>query len=120
MKKKINKLCISITCVLLLSYGQAQYLISSTYINTTNSIGLSLMTGLSLQYDADLYKMVYNTVDAHGQPTIASGAFLVPSNTSCQDFPTLVYHHGTSLRKIDVPSNDIQETTIGKIFAAGG
>ena len=51
-------------------------------------------------------------------PTIASGAFLVPT------IPPLisiaVYNHGTTLRKIDVPSYDTQETFIGKIFAAGG
>jgi len=67
-----------------------------------------------------MYKMVYNTVDALGQPTIASGAFLAPSNTTCTDFPMLVYHHGTSLRKIDVPSNDVGETLIGRVFGAGG
>tara|TARA_Y100000813_G_scaffold114797_1_gene82227 strand:- start:390 stop:1664 length:1275 start_codon:yes stop_codon:yes gene_type:complete len=67
-----------------------------------------------------MYKMVYNTVDALGQPTIASGAFLAPSNTPCTDFPMLVYHHGTSLRKIDVPSNDVGETLIGRVFGAGG
>ena len=97
-----------------------QYLISCDYVNTTIPLGLSLATGLTLQYDIDMYKMVYNTVDALGQPTIASGAFLAPSNTTCTDFPMLVYHHGTSLRKIDVPSNDVGETLIGRVFGAGG
>ena len=100
--------------------SKAQYLISCDYVNTTNPIGLSLATGLTLNYDIDMYKMVYNTVDALGQPTIASGAFLVPSNTTCIEFPMAVYHHGTSLRKIDVPSNDVSETTIGRVFGAGG
>ena len=45
---------------------------------------------------------------------------LVPTNTNCADFPIAVYNHGTTLRKNDVPSNDTQETFIGKIFAAGG
>jgi alpha/beta superfamily hydrolase len=67
-----------------------------------------------------MYKMIYNTVDAQGDPTIASGAFLVPTNTTCLDFPVAVYHHGTSLRKTDVPSYNVQETLIGKVFAAGG
>ena len=98
----------------------AQYLISCDYIETSLSFVLSLPTGLYLPHDADLYKMVYNTVDAHGNPTIASGAFLVPSNTTCLDFPIAVYNHGTSLRKIDVPSNNTQETFIGKVFCAGG
>ena len=99
---------------------KCQYLISCDYVNTTIPLGLSLATGLTLQYDIDMYKMVYNTVDALGQPTIASGAFLAPSNTPCTDFPMLVYHHGTSLRKIDVPSNDVGETLIGRVFGAGG
>ena len=99
---------------------KCQYLISCDYVNTTIPLGLSLLSGLSLQYDIDMYKMVYNTVDALGQPTIASGAFLAPSNTTCTDFPMLVYHHGTSLRKIDVPSNDVGETLIGRVFGAGG
>ena len=99
---------------------KCQYLISCDYVNTTIPLGLSLLSGLTLQYDIDMYKMVYNTVDALGQPTIASGAFLAPSNTPCTDFPMLVYHHGTSLRKIDVPSNDVGETLIGRVFGAGG
>ena len=99
---------------------KCQYLISCDYVNTTIPLGLSLLSGLTLQYEIDMYKMVYNTVDALGQPTIASGAFLAPSNTTCTDFPMLVYHHGTSLRKIDVPSNDVGETLIGRVFGAGG
>ena len=106
--------------VFIFSSVNGQYLISSTFINTTPSIVLSLTTGLSLPYDVDLYKMTYNTVDASGQPTIATGAFLLPGNANCIDFPILVYHHGTTLKKQDVPSNDVQETIIGKIFCAGG
>ena len=99
----------------------AQYLISSTKVGpTTSSIIFEFSTGLDLDYDVDMYKVIYNTVDAHGQPTIASGALLVPSGSNCIDFPISVYSHGTSLRKTDVPSNDVQETTIGKVFAAGG
>ena len=67
-----------------------------------------------------MYKMIYNTVDINGQPTIASGAFLVPTNTNCADFPIATYNHGTTLKKDDVPSNDVSETFIGKIFSAGG
>ena len=120
MKKRIFRLFLLFSLITAFNTSKSQYLISATYLNTTDPLTLSLATGLSLQYDIDLYKMVYNTVDAHGQPTIASGAFLVPSNTNCTDFPILVYHHGTSLRKQDVPSSDIQETIIGKIFGAGG
>ena len=99
---------------------QSQYLISSIYLNTTDPSALSSFTGLNLPFDVDLYKIVYNTTGVDGQATIATGAFCVPTNTTCTEFPIGVYEHGTSLKKGDVPSNDIQETYIGKIFAAGG
>tara|TARA_B100001287_G_scaffold173436_1_gene146080 strand:+ start:232 stop:1662 length:1431 start_codon:yes stop_codon:yes gene_type:complete len=103
---------------------KAQYLVSSNKVGpTVLSEYLNLITfqyNLNLEYDVDMYKIIYNTVDAHGQPTIASGALLAPSNPNCFDFPISVYNHGTSLRKIDVPSNDVAETTIGKVFSAGG
>ena len=98
----------------------AQYLVSCTYVNYNPSFVLSAITGSPLDYDVDMYKMVYNTVDVNGQPTIASGAFLVPTNTDCADFPIATYNHGTTLKKDDVPSNDVSETFIGKIFSAGG
>jgi pimeloyl-ACP methyl ester carboxylesterase len=120
MKRFLKKVYILMLLIAFSNALSSQYLISATYVNTTNPLGLSLATGLTLNYDIDMYKMVYNTVDALGQPTIASGAFLVPSNTTCTDFPVLVYHHGTSLRKIDVPSNDVDETNIGRVFGAGG
>lgn len=120
MNNFYRKVMLIMSFVSLINFAQTQYLISATYVNTTNPLGLSLATGLTLNYDIDMYKMVYNTVDALGQPTIASGAFLAPSNTSCTDFPMLAYHHGTSLRKIDVPSNDVDETNIGRVFGAGG
>ncbi len=98
----------------------SQYLVSSTFVNTMSQISLNSLTGLALQYDVDMYKMIYNTTDVNGQPTIASGAFLVPSNPNCIDFPFSVYMHGTSLIKSNVPSYNNQEAVIGKVFSAGG
>tara|TARA_Y100001933_G_scaffold229641_1_gene246098 strand:+ start:39 stop:1376 length:1338 start_codon:yes stop_codon:yes gene_type:complete len=83
-------------------------------------VTLASVANLPLEYDVETYKVVYNTVDGLGEPTIASGAFCIPISEDCSNFPMAVYEHGTSLRKVDVPSNDVQETYIGKIFAAGG
>lgn len=99
---------------------QSQYFISSSFINTIEPITLQAISGLSLSYSVDTYKIIYNTTDVDGTPTIASGAFCVPVSPDCQGFPIAVYEHGTSLRKIDVPSEDVSETYIGRIFAAGG
>ena len=67
-----------------------------------------------------MYKLTYNTVDTDSLPIIATGAFFVPTNTTCTDFPFAVYNHGTTLRKNDVPSNNNPEAIIGKVFSAGG
>ena len=93
-----------VLCFSPIKKANSQYLVSCNYVETTLSFVLSISTGLNLPFDVDMYKMIYNTVDAHGNPTIASGAFLVPTNTTCLDFPMAVYHHGTSLKKVDVPS----------------
>jgi pimeloyl-ACP methyl ester carboxylesterase len=97
-----------------------QYIISATYMNTTPQVTLASVANLPLEYDVETYKIIYNTIDALGNPTIASGAFCIPISEDCSNFPMAVYEHGTSLRKVDVPSYDVQEAYIGKIFSSGG
>jgi pimeloyl-ACP methyl ester carboxylesterase len=105
---------------LILGTSFGQNFISSTFINTIEPSVLMVVSGLPLTYSVDTYKIVYETTDVDGSATIASGAFCIPVSPECQGFPIAVYEHGTSLRKVDVPSEDIQETYIGRIFAAGG
>ena len=105
---------------LILGTSFGQNFISSTFINTIEPSVLTVVSGLPLTYSVDTYKIVYETTDVDGSATIASGAFCIPVSPECQGFPIAVYEHGTSLRKVDVPSEDIQETYIGRIFAAGG
>ena len=91
--------------MLLLNFQvRGQYLVSCNFLNSSSSTILSGATGLNLNYDVDMYKMTYNTVNTDSLPVIATGAFMVPKNTSCSDFPIAVYNHGTTLRKNDVPS----------------
>jgi len=119
MRIHSNSLALLFTSfILVTSFGQT--FISSTYINTIEPSVLMAVSGLSLSYSVDTYKIVYETTDVDGSATIASGAFCIPISPDCQGFPIAVYEHGTSLRKVDVPSEDIQETYIGRIFAAGG
>ena len=102
------------------TFFYSQYLVSCTYLGISSSNVLSGATGLSLDYDVKMYKLTYNTVDTDSLPTIATGAFFIPTNTTCTDFPFAVYNHGTTLRKNDVPSNNNPEAIIGKVFSAGG
>jgi len=89
-------------------------------MNATPQVTLASVANLPLEYDVETYKIIYNTIDALGNPTIASGAFCIPISEDCSNFPMAVYEHGTSLRKVDVPSYDVQEAYIGKIFSSGG
>ena len=116
----MNRIYIAFSSLFLQTTLFSQYIESVTYINTTPVVTLASVANLPLEYDVETYKVVYNTVDGLGEPTIASGAFCIPISEDCSNFPMAVYEHGTSLRKVDVPSNDVQETYIGKIFAAGG
>ena len=96
--------------------ANAQYLVSCTYVNYNPSLVLSAITGLALDYDVDMYKMIYNTVDINGQPTIASGAFLVPTNTNCADFPIATYNHGTTLKKMMFHQMMCWKHSLGRFF----
>ena len=116
----MNRIHLALSLLFVQTTVFSQYIESVTYMNTTPAVTLASVANLPLEYDVETYKIVYNTVDGLGEPTIASGAFCIPISEECSNFPMAVYEHGTSLRKIDVPSNDVQETYIGKIFAAGG
>ena len=52
------------------------------------------------------YKVIYNTTDVHGNPTVASGAVYIPTLTNCDYAPVLAYNHGTEFIKTNVPSNN--------------
>ena len=102
------------------TFFHSQYLVSCIYLGISSSNFLSGATGLNLDYDVKMYKLTYNTVDTDSLSIIATGAFFIPTNTSCTEFPFAVYNHGTTLRKNDVPSNNSPEAIIGKVFSAGG
>ena len=117
---KLNSLLALIMATLSSASWSQQYIISATYMNATPQVTLASVANLPLEYDVETYKIIYNTIDALGNPTIASGAFCIPISEDCSNFPMAVYEHGTSLRKVDVPSYDVQEAYIGKIFSSGG
>ena len=58
-----------------------------------------------VQWSVDFYKVVYETVDAFGLPTVASGGVFVPLIEQ-GSMPTLSYQHHTVLSKEFVPSQD--------------
>lgn len=76
----------------------------------------------------DVHQLQYNTVDAAGQPTTASGAMMIPtgSDGACQGpRPIVVYAHGTQVEKAfniaNITAADSAEgLLIAVVFASQG
>ncbi len=71
---------------------------------------------LSAQYTVDVYTIIYETIDAKGNPTTASGGLVVPNMDNPRGF--MSYQHGTSVRRVDVPSQGSSESLIGLIYSS--
>ncbi|MDA0973527.1 MAG: hypothetical protein O2867_07320, partial [Bacteroidetes bacterium] len=77
-------LLIAVILVFATSSVNSQVLVSFELIDSYTAAELNLVPGLVPQFDIDFYKIVYNTTDAMGQPTIASGALAKPSTDDCE------------------------------------
>lgn len=63
------------------------------------------------QYDVDLYRLVYTTLDADEEIVNASGLIVVPKKDSQAGSPLLSYQHGSIFYNAEAPSNDLSPTT---------
>ena len=66
-----------------------------------------------------VYKLVYETVDPFGFPTVASAAVAFPNNRNGA-LPLASYQHATTLVREDVPSRLNEEANAGLFLAANG
>jgi hypothetical protein len=73
------------------------------------------------KYPVNALKVIYNTIDGKGYPTIASGVVFLPVVYETTYMPVFSYLHGTLTRVLDAPSN-LQgiESIIGWIMAMDG
>ena len=73
------------------------------------------------QYNVQLYKVVYETIDPWGGRTQASGALALPQNAN-NPLPLVSYQHGTLILTNDAPSSmDLSgEVSVGVAFATTG
>lgn len=96
------------------------YLISDTLIGSRTKQELRDEGFFFARYGVNIFRLVYNTVDAAGNPTIASGAVVVPWTSGCQ-MPMGVYCHGTLAQKDNAPSfNPDGEIIIGQVLSSDG
>jgi len=114
------KLLYTLSLLLTVSFSSAQYFVSSDFLGSISASSLAIIPGITPNYGVDYYKVIYNTTDAAGAPTIASGGFAIPNNAPCDSFALGLYCHGTSLNKDEVPSRNNSESIVGKLFASKG
>lgn len=114
-------------CLLLLIWFSAalsaQNLVSSTLLGSKTKAQLTTQFGLPIiQYGVKYYRVLYTTTDIQGLPDTASGLIVIPDDFS-KVYPRLVYQHGTSGSKLDVPSYNVTqngEGILGFLFASLG
>jgi len=95
----------------------AQYLISDSLLIAYTPAELAAQGILGAEYTIEVHRLIYHTIDPFEQPTIASGAVVVPVGSTCQH-ALAAYHHGTILNRQDVPSRLNGEMVVGYYLAA--
>lgn len=102
--------------------ASAQTLVSSTLLGTRTKVQLTAQFSLPLiQFGAKFYRLTYTTPDVKGQTDTVSGLLVIPDAPQ-KIWPRVVYQHGTSSSKQDVPSFNAftGEGVIGGLFAGLG
>lgn len=82
---------------------------------------LLLTLGVNLQLDTgvDVLRVTYTTTGSDGMPDTASGLFMMPMEFDGA-IPMMIYQHGTTDGRDDVPSNLAGGYQLGGIFAGKG
>lgn len=70
------------------------------------------------EYDIDFYRVLYTT-EFKDSMVVVSGAMIVPKNMTCPA-PLTSYMHGTTSKKLNVPSYNSSEKEICILFASEG
>lgn len=74
---------------------------------------------LPTDYEVDVHRVIYNTPDPHGNPTVASGIICLPSNDTCP-MPMMSYLHGTKALKTEAFYYLEGEWWLGVLTATSG
>jgi acetyl esterase/lipase len=83
---------------------QSQQVNNVEYISSASADEISQLLDYDIDNGVHFYKMTYHTTGSDDMPDIASGLIVIPDNDA-QEFPLVIYHHGTSPAKDQVPSS---------------
>ena len=105
--------------ILLVHGAHAQVLISDSLLLTYTQQDLIAEGVGGASYGVTVHRLIYNTVDPFGEPTIASGAVVLPTAAPCS-LSLASYMHGTILDREDVPSRLSNECLVGYFLGGYG
>ncbi len=102
----------------------AQEVVEVAFLSTITKNNIQFLltfAGINANAENDiaLYKLNYTTTGSDGLKDTASGLMLLPLVENAT-FPTMIYQHGTTSGRSDVPSNLRGGYEIGALFAALG
>lgn len=80
------------------------YLVDYTFLDNKTKLELLNLFGVLVDYDIDLYKIRYKTLDVNMQPDTASGLLALPVVPENTPLPIVLLGHGTTAGPADVPS----------------
>ena len=102
------------------SFTQAQNLIDSEYKGSRTLSQMQNDFGFLMQNGVEMYKVLYETLDVHGELDTASGLLVIPVREEALQYPLLCYQHGTVSSKTDVPSELRGGYELATVFAGLG
>lgn len=108
---------IALACALAAQWAHAQVLVSHELIASYTIAELGDQGIAGAENDVEAYRLIYNTTDPFGQPTVASGAAVIPVGTDCTH-ALAAYMHGTILNREDVPSRLNSEMVVAYYLSA--
>lgn len=125
--KKLYCMLLVLSSCFMLSAQERGTLLSETVLAVSQAseiAGMFTANGvppgiLPAQYGVEEYKITYQTVDADGSPTFATGVLAIPIGYECPK-PIGVYNHGTFSDSASIPSNLGTEHLLAVGFATSG
>ncbi|MEZ5536826.1 MAG: alpha/beta fold hydrolase [Thiolinea sp.] len=95
------------------SFNAEELIFSESELSTVNQQAI-------FQYDVDLYKLVYTTLDADEAIVKASGIIALPQKNTQLPSPLLSFQHGSIFYNAEAPSNDLSNTAPPALLASLG
>lgn len=114
---KTRVLLFVVLCVASVRPMNAQVLISDSLLASYTIDELNDQGIANADNAIEAYRLIYHTIDPFGQPTIASGAVIIPVGSSCTH-AMAAYMHGTILNREDVPSRLNSEIVVAYYLGA--